>query len=109
LGENQAGRTDVKFFVRRMWAGSALENAVARDPEVLADSNITHLGTAAGREASDFVIGDNYNIDVTGNSRTSITDHMSRNYYQHPDQILTYSTLTPGEVATIYGKAGAGG
>ncbi|MGW2696099.1 LamG-like jellyroll fold domain-containing protein [Streptomyces sp. NPDC001296] len=107
LGANQAGRTDVKFYIQRMWAGSALENAVAQDPEVLADSNITHLGTSEpGKKLPDFVIGDSYNVDVTGASKTSIAEHMGRDYYEHPDQLMTYPTLKGPDIAEIFGGVG---
>jgi len=104
LGPNQTGRSDVEFWIRRMWAGSALENAVANDPEVLADANIVHQGTAnPGQAVADFVIGGKYNVDVTGDSATSIRVHEGRDYYDHPDQILTYPTLSNDEVGQITG------
>jgi RHS repeat-associated protein len=107
LGANQTGRTDVKFYIQRMWAGSALEKAVAQDPEVLADSNITHLGTSEpGKKLPDFVIGDSYNVDVTGASKTSIAEHMGRDYYEHPDQLMTYPTLKGPDIAKIFGGVG---
>ncbi|GIE25331.1 hypothetical protein Ahu01nite_084330 [Winogradskya humida] len=109
LGPNQVGRTDVPFFVQRMWAGTALEKAVAADPKVVADGNIVHVGASLpGRAEPDFVIGGSHNIDVTGASRTSISEHMGRDYYKHNDQLLTYPTLAGADIAKIFGKVGRG-
>ncbi|MFJ6831481.1 hypothetical protein [Streptomyces sp. NPDC091209] len=79
----------------------------APDPEVLADSNITHLGTSEpGKKQPDFVIGDSYNVDVTGARKTSIAEHMGRDCYEHQDQLMTYPTLRGADIAKIFGGAG---
>ena len=69
-------------FRLRMLFGTILEKTfVANDPAVLADSNITHLG---GSNQPDFVIssrGGPINIDITGNSASSISSHLARPYY----------------------------
>ena len=55
------------------------------------------------------MIGGEYNVDVTGDSATSIREHEGRDYYDHPDQILKYPTLTPAEVAQVFGEGGDDG
>ena len=103
LGPNQRGRTDVEFYLQRMWAGTALEKAVAADPAVLADDNIFHQGASEpGQKVADFVIGGEYNVDVTGDSATSIREHQGRDYYDHSDQIMTYPSLTGADIAKIF-------
>jgi hypothetical protein len=90
-----AGRS--KPFLRRMYLGSVIENQIAADAAVQGDANIAHLGTSApGQAVADFVITDgskSVNIDITGGSATSISDHLGRAYVVSRAQILDYSSF----------------
>ncbi|MGW2516578.1 hypothetical protein ACWC09_06010 [Streptomyces sp. NPDC001617] len=43
---------------------------------------------------------------MTGASKTSIAEHMGRDYYEHPDQLMTYPTLRGPDIAEIFGGVG---
>jgi hypothetical protein len=77
-----------------MFYGSSVENAVANDPAVLADGNISHLGTSMpGQKVPDFTIsadGKTFNMDITGPSESSLNSHLARPYINDPSQVLTY-------------------
>ena len=90
-------------YLRSRFAGTSIENAVARDPEVMADPNIQHLGTSRpGQRVGDFEIGDGIIVDITGASDTSIKAHLRRPYIDHRDQIITYRSLTFDELREIF-------
>jgi hypothetical protein len=99
-----AGRQEP--YLRSMFVGSAVENLVAQDAAVAADAKIAHLGTAApGQAVADFVITDGalkVNIDVTGSSATSISNHLGRAYIVGRDQIIDYSTFSPEFLAEVF-------
>lgn len=103
MSPGQVARGREEPWLRSMYAGSNIENAVARDSGIATDPNIEHLGTTApGRAVPDFVIGDGKNVDVTGGSQSSLDKHMKRDYYTHPDQILTYPSLSPSKLKDIF-------
>jgi hypothetical protein len=81
-------------YLQRMFYGSSVENAVANDPAVLADGNISHLGTSMpGQKVPDFTIsadGKTFNMDITGPSESSLNSHLARPYITDPSQVLTY-------------------
>lgn len=102
-GEIDRGLED-GVWRQRMYAGTALERAVAADPAVRGDPNITHLGAGKpGKSVPDFRIGERgYAVDVTGASQSSINEHMNRTYYKHIDQIITYPTMDPDFLKKIF-------
>jgi len=77
-------------WLRSVFAGTKIEDAVAEDPLIAGDPNIVHVG---GPNNPDFVIGSGNNVDITGNSASSLRSHMSRPYYDDPSQIITYDSL----------------
>ncbi len=88
-------------WLRSMYVGSEIEKDAAR--RVARDTNITHLGTSSpGRAVPDFRIGGRHNVDVTGSSPSSLRTHMNRPYYTHPDQILTYPSVSPATLNAIF-------
>jgi RHS repeat-associated protein len=91
-------------YLQSMFAGSDIEKAVARDPAIAGDPNITHLGTSRpGQAVPDFKIGDGgYGVDVTGGSASSHATHMGRPYIDHSDQIMQYPTLSPDVLKEIF-------
>ncbi|WP_354670079.1 DNRLRE domain-containing protein [Streptomyces sp. S.PNR 29] len=94
-------------FLKRMFIGSDIEKAAANNPAVLADPNIRHMGTSApGQSVPDFTIQDGtnvVNIDVTGASATSISEHLRRDYIDSREQILDYPTVSDSYVDDIFG------
>lgn len=100
-GQLAAGRADPAL--RSRFAGSNIEKTVAADTAVGADSNIQHLGNSAnGQPVPDFVIGDGKNVDITGNSQSSIDKHLARDYYDHPDQLITYPSIPQSKLNDIF-------
>ncbi|MFE4599870.1 LamG-like jellyroll fold domain-containing protein [Kitasatospora indigofera] len=105
LGEAQlkAGAENVGRAYQ--FLGTNIESVVARDPAVLADANITHLGNSMrGQAVPDFQIatpGGPFNIDITGGSRTSIADHLRRSYLER-ENILDYPTIPYSKVMQIF-------
>jgi hypothetical protein len=89
-----------------MFYGSSVENAVAEDPAVLADSNIAHMGTSMpGQKVPDFMItvGDNsVGVDITGPSPGAMTDHLGRSYIDSPYQVLTYDAPSDDFLAEVF-------
>jgi len=90
-------------WLRSMFVGSEIEKSAAVDGAVQGDANIVHQGTSqAGQKLPDFVIGDCKNVDVTGSSESSINDHLGRDYYDHPDQIITYPSIPQSKLNDIF-------
>ncbi len=100
-GQRAAGQADP--WLRGPFVGSDIEKTVAADPAIAADSNITHQGSSqTGQKVPDFVIGDGNNVDVTGASQSSIDKHLGRDYYDHPDQLITYPTVPQSKLKDIF-------
>lgn len=96
-----AGQADP--WLRSQFVGSDIEKTVASDPAVFGDSNIVHQGSSQpGQPVSDFVIGDGKNVDVTGASQSSIDKHLARDYYDHPDQLITYPSIPQSKLNDIF-------
>jgi len=90
-------------YLQSMFVGSDIEKAAARDSAVANDSNIVRQGgSMPGQPVPDFVIGDGKNVDVTGASQSSIDKHLARDYYDHPDQIITYPSITQSKLKEIF-------
>ncbi|WP_369034861.1 SpvB/TcaC N-terminal domain-containing protein [Streptomyces adonidis] len=98
LSPGQIAAGQKREDLQKRFIGSDIEKATAQNPAVVADPNITHMGTSApGQKVADFKIkdGDEYvNIDVTGSSATSIRDHLNRDYITTRDQILDYPSVS---------------
>ncbi|MGW2251393.1 RICIN domain-containing protein [Kitasatospora sp. NPDC001660] len=106
LSPDQLARGKELPFLRRMFYGSSVESAVAADPAILADANITHLGNSMnGQEVADFnitVSGNVFSVDITGPSRTAWVDHLKRPYISSPYQIMTYDSPTDEFLAEVF-------
>ncbi|REH51886.1 RHS repeat-associated protein [Kutzneria buriramensis] len=93
-------------WLRSMFVGSNIENAVASDPAVLSDPNITHLGTSMpGQSVPDFHIstGDGeFPVDVTGGSQSSVNGHLQRPYITHRSQIIDYPSIPKAKLNDIF-------
>jgi len=91
---------------RSQYVGTSIENAVAADPAVASDPDIVHLGAASrGVPVTDFRIqvgGQRIDIDVTGSSGSSISDHLKRQYIQSGSQLLLYPSLGQGFLSEVY-------
>lgn len=99
-----AGRE--KPWLRAVFFGSSIENAVAADPAVANNPDITHLGTSApGSSVADFKIrvgGKTILLDVTGSSRTAIASHLTRPYIENGNQLLLYPSATASFLAELF-------
>jgi len=97
-------------YLRSMFVGSDLENAVAADEEVDANPNIVHLGTAQpGQSVADFVIKDqngDVGIDVSGGSASTIGAHLGREYIDTRSQVLDYPTFSQEFLNEVFDEPG---
>ena len=97
----KAGKADP--YLQSMFVGSNIEKAAAVDSAVSSDANIVRQGgSLPGKPVPDFVIGDGKNVDVTGASQSSIDTHLGRDYYDHPDQIITYPSIPQSKLKDIF-------
>lgn len=99
--QRAAGQADP--WLQGPFVGSDIEKTAAADSSVANDANIRHQGSAQpGQPVPDFVIGDGKNVDVTGASQSSIDKHLARDYYDHPDQIITYPSIPQSKLKDIF-------
>ncbi|MFC9932300.1 polymorphic toxin-type HINT domain-containing protein [Streptomyces sp. NPDC127190] len=93
-------------WLQRAFYGSSVESAVADDPAVLADGNISHLGNAMpGQKVPDFHItvgNKTFGVDITGPSRTAWSSHMGRSYITSPYQIMIYNAPSNEFLAQVF-------
>ncbi|MEA5367216.1 LamG-like jellyroll fold domain-containing protein [Amycolatopsis sp., V23-08] len=95
---------DEKQFWRvKQFFGKYMEKAVARDPSVRNDKNITRRGRPFQVEP-DFQAG-KFNIDITTDTEYSERIHLNRDYIDSKENLLTYRRLTIPEMIELFGEA----
>ncbi|QKV74196.1 LamG-like jellyroll fold domain-containing protein [Amycolatopsis sp. Hca4] len=92
-----------KFWRVKQFFGKYMERAVARDPSVRNDKNITRLGRPFQAEP-DFQVG-KFNIDITTDTEYSERIHLRRDYIDSTENLLTYRRLTIPEMIELFGEA----
>ncbi|MET9263862.1 hypothetical protein [Amycolatopsis sp. NPDC004079] len=80
-----------------------IEKAVARETTVQRDPNIERLGKPGKREA-DFRMGE-VGIDVTSDSKWSVTRHLRRSCIDGRENLVTYRKLSIGEMFQLFEQA----
>lgn len=101
LSPEQIAAGQANPYLRSMFVGSDIEKTVARN--VADDPGITHMGTSQpGQEVADFGLGDGKVVDVTGGSQSSMDIHLDRDYINHPDQVITYPSLSDERLNNIF-------
>jgi hypothetical protein len=100
----EAGRNNPSR--QSQYVGTSIENAVADDPAVALNPDITHFGSGApGTPVTDFRIqvgGETIDIDITGSSASSLASHLGRSYISSGDQLLLYPTLPRGFLNEVF-------
>ncbi|WP_030655266.1 MULTISPECIES: ricin-type beta-trefoil lectin domain protein [Streptomyces] len=103
-GQIAAGQS--KPFLQRMLYGSSVESAAAADAAIIGDANISHLGNSMpGQSVPDFHIevgGNTFGVDLTGPSRTAISEHMGRSYITSRHQTMTYDSPSDEFLAEVF-------
>ncbi|MFD5489068.1 MULTISPECIES: polymorphic toxin-type HINT domain-containing protein [Streptomyces] len=103
-GQIAAGQS--KPFLQRMLYGSSAESAAAADAAIIGDANISHLGNSMpGQSVPDFHIevgGNTFGVDLTGPSRTAISEHMGRSHITSRHQTMTYDSPSDEFLAEVF-------
>ncbi|MFE6851736.1 LamG-like jellyroll fold domain-containing protein [Streptomyces sp. NPDC057674] len=106
LSPDQIAAGQRKPYLRSMFVGTDIEKAVAADPTVAGDPNISHLGASQpGQSVPDFHISDGgklVGLDITGSSASAISAHMARAYITSRKQILSYPTVAKGFLDRVF-------
>ncbi|MFI5592481.1 hypothetical protein ACIA5G_46055 [Amycolatopsis sp. NPDC051758] len=92
-----------RYWQVRQFFGKYIEKAVAQDPSVNADQNVTRLGRPF-RAESDFQAG-KFNIDITTDTEYSERAHLRRGYIDSKENLLTYRRLTIPDMIELFGEA----
>ncbi|WP_410595427.1 LamG-like jellyroll fold domain-containing protein [Amycolatopsis sp. lyj-23] len=92
-----------RYWRVKQFFGKYMEKAVGRDPSVRGDQNITQLGRPFKAEP-DFQVG-KFNIDITTDTEYSERVHLSRDYIDSKENLLTYRRLTVPEMIELFGEA----
>jgi hypothetical protein len=81
-----------RYWRVKQFFGKYIERAVAQDPSVKADQNITRFGRPFQAEP-DFQAG-KFNIDITTDTEYSERVHLRPDYIDSKENLLTYRRLT---------------